>query len=295
MENSETCRLFVEKSGIEALLKLLLRPSITQSSEGMSIALHSTMVFKCFTQHHSTPLARAICSSLRTHLRETLTGISGMSVSFLLDPRASPDPNIFSSLSLVEFLLFLAASKDSRWVTALLTEFGNGNKDVLEDIGRVHREVLWQIALLEDTKAEAEDGSNGSASRQSELGINDTEDARLNSFRQFLDPLLRRRTSGWSFESQFFDLINLYRDLTRSSSLNQRQIVDTPSNLRLEASQEQHQSASSDLTESSAAKDDDNQRSYHQSCCDMLRSLSIHCPFVSRVGKGDAASISEEG
>ncbi|XP_020547513.1 E3 ubiquitin-protein ligase UPL2 isoform X2 [Sesamum indicum] len=276
MENSETCRLFVEKSGIEALLKLLLRPSITQSSEGMSIALHSTMVFKCFTQHHSTPLARAICSSLRTHLRETLTGISGMSGSFLLDPRASPDPHIFSSLSLVEFLLFLAASKDSRWVTAMLTEFGNGNKDVLEDIGRIHREVLWQIALLEDTKAEAEDGSNGSASRQSELGINDTEDARLNSFRQFLDPLLRRQTSGWSFESQFFDLINLYRDLTRSSSLNQRQIVDTPSNLRLEASQEQHQSGSSDLTDSTATKDDDNQRSYHQSCCDMVRSLSIH-------------------
>lgn len=275
MENSETCRLFVEKSGIEALLKLLLRPSITQSSEGMSIALHSTMVFKCFTQHHSTPLARAICSSLRDHLKETLTGISAVSGSFLLDPRASPDPVIFSSLSLVEFLLFLAASKDSRWVTALLTEFGNGNKDVLEDIGRIHREVLWQIALLEDNKAEAEDqfAVGVDASRQSELGMNDTEDPRLNSFRQFLDPLLRRRTSGWSFESQFFDLINLYRDLTRSSSLH-RQIVDAPSNLQVEASQEQHESGSSDLTESSARKDD--QRSFHQSCCDMVTSLSIH-------------------
>ncbi|CAE6231131.1 unnamed protein product [Arabidopsis arenosa] len=48
MENSETSRLFVEKSGIEALLKLLLRPSIAQSSEGISIALHSTIVFKGF-------------------------------------------------------------------------------------------------------------------------------------------------------------------------------------------------------------------------------------------------------
>ncbi|KAI3465189.1 hypothetical protein Pfo_021852 [Paulownia fortunei] len=275
MENSETCRLFVEKSGIEALLKLLLRPSITQSSEGMSVALHSTMVFKCFTQHHSTPLARALCSSLRDHLKETLTGISVVSGSFLLDPKASPDPVLFSSLSLVEFLLFLAASKDSRWVTALLTEFGNGNKDVLEDIGCIHREVLWQIALLEDTKAEAEDefAVRVDASRQSELGMNDTEDPRLNSFRQFLDPLLRRRTSGWSFESQFFDLMNLYRDLTRSSSLHQRQIVDAPSNLQVEASQELHQSGSSNLTESSAR---DNQRSYHQSCCDMITSLSIH-------------------
>lgn len=278
MENSETCRLFVEKSGIEALLKLLLRPSITQSSEGMSIALHSTMVFKCFTQHHSTPLARAICSSLREHLRGTLSRVSAISGSFLLDPRASPDPVVFSSLSLVEFLLFLAASKDSRWVTALLTEFGNGNKDVLEDIGRVHREVLWQISLLEDTKAEAEDQLtvSGNASRQPELGMSDPEDPRLNSFRQFLDPLLRRRTSGWSFESQFFDLINLYRDLTRSSSIHQRQTVDVTSNLQAEVSLEQDESGSSALTESSSRKDNDNQRSYHQSCCDMVSSLSIH-------------------
>ncbi|KAK6160912.1 hypothetical protein DH2020_004293 [Rehmannia glutinosa] len=254
MENSETCRLFVEKSGIEALLKLLLRPSITQSSEGMSIALHSTMVFKCFTQHHSTALARAICSSLRDHLRETLTGFSVVSGSFLLDPRAN-----------------------NRWVTALLTELGNGYKDVLENIGRIHREVLWQIALLEDTKAGADDefAVRANASQQSELGMNDTEDPRLNSFRQFLDPLLRRRNSGWSFESQFFDLINLYRDLTRSSNLHQRQIVDAPSNLQVESSQV-HQSSSSDLTESSARKDDDNHRSYHQSCCDMVTSLSLH-------------------
>ncbi|XP_042046787.1 E3 ubiquitin-protein ligase UPL2-like [Salvia splendens] len=278
MENSETCRLFVEKSGIESLLKLLLRPSITQSSEGMSIALHSTMVFKCFTQHHSTPLARAICSSLREHLKETLSRTSASSGSFLLDPRASPDPLIFSSLSLVEFLLFLAASKDNRWVTALLTEFGNENKDVLEDIGRIHREVLWQISLLEEAKAEAGDKLTGtvSASRQSELGINDVEDPRLSSFRQLLDPLLRRRTSGWSFESQFFDLINLYRDLTRSSSLHQRQTVDAPSNSEVEVNQEEDVSGPSALIESSSRKDNDTQRSYHQSCCDMVSSLSIH-------------------
>lgn len=278
MENSETCRLFVEKSGIESLLKLLLRPSITQSSEGMSIALHSTMVFKCFTQHHSTPLARALCSSLREHLKETLSRTSAISGSFLLDPRASPDSMIFSSLSLVEFLLFLAASKDNRWVTALLTEFGNGNKDVLEDIGRVHREVLWQISLLEDTKAEAEDQLTGpaNASRQSDLGMGDPDDPRLNSFRQFLDPLLRRRTSGWSFESQFFDLINLYRDLTRSSSLHQRQNLDAPSSSQVEANQERDESGSSALIEPSSRKDNDTQRSYHQSCCDMVSSLSIH-------------------
>ncbi|CAK9186569.1 unnamed protein product [Ilex paraguariensis] len=275
-ENSETCRLFVERSGIESLLKLILRPSISQSSEGMSIALHSTMVFKGFAQHHSAPLARAFCSSLRDHLKKALMGFSVASGSFLLDPKMIPDSEIFSSLFLVEFLLFLAASKDNRWIAALLTEFGNGSKDVLEDIGRVHREVLWQIALQEDAKLEIEDdgASLGDESQQSELNTSEAEELRFNSFRQFLDPLLRRRMSGWSFESQFFDLINLYRDLTRASGL-QRQTVDGPSNMQLGATHQPHQPGTSDDAVASGRKEDDKQRSYYSSCCDMVRSLSL--------------------
>ncbi|KAL3514293.1 hypothetical protein ACH5RR_027010, partial [Cinchona calisaya] len=278
MENSETCRLFVEKSGIEALLKLLLRPSVAQSSEGMSIALHSTMVFKSFTQHHSTPLARAFCSSLKDNLKNALTGFGHVSGSFLLDPRVTPDNGIFSSLFIVEFLLFLAASKDNRWVTALLTEFGDGSKDVLEDIGRIHREVLWQIALLEDSKIDIEDDATGSAdeSRQTEVDLIDSEEQRVNSFRQFLDPLLRRRMSGWSVESQFFDLINLYRDLTRTSGLQQRLAVDGLSNLRPGVSHQSQQSGSANGTDSGDRKDEDRQKSYYHSCCDMMRSFSIH-------------------
>ncbi|KAK6938058.1 Ubiquitin-associated domain, partial [Dillenia turbinata] len=277
MENSETCRLFVEKSGIEALLKLLLQPSIAQSSEGMSIALHSTMVFKAFTQHHSAPLARAFCSALRDHLKKALTGFSVASGFFLLDPRSTPDSGIFSALFVIEFLLFLAASKDNRWVTALLTEFGNDSKDVLEDIGNVHREVLWQIALLEDAKLESEDEDAGSAakSQQSELASNETEEQRINSFRQFLDPLLRRRVSGWSVESQFFDLLNLYRDLGRATGVQHRLTLDGPSNLRLGGSQQSQQLASSD-TSLINKKEGDKQRSYYSSCCDMVRSLSFH-------------------
>ncbi|KAJ9560583.1 hypothetical protein OSB04_005743 [Centaurea solstitialis] len=281
MENAETCRLFVEKVGIEALLKLLLRPSITQSSEGMSIALHSTMVFKSFTQNHSAPLARAFCSALRDYLKTTLTGFSALSGSFLLDPRATPDAGVFPSLFLVEFLLFLAASKDNRWVTALLQEFGNDSKDVLEDIGRAHREILWQIALVEDAKFESEDGSAGSAdgSRHVESNTSESEEQRFNSFRQFLDPIPRRRMSGWSFESQFFDLITLYRDLTHASGLPQRQSTDGLSALHPGSShQSQPSGSSSDAAGAGASgpKEADKQRSYYSSCCDMMRSLSLH-------------------
>ncbi|GMY07746.1 E3 ubiquitin-protein ligase UPL2-like [Fagus crenata] len=274
MENSETCRLFVEKLGIEALLKLLLRPSIAQSFDGMSIALHSTMVFKGFTQNHSAPLARAFCSALRDHLKKALTGFGVASGSFLLDPKMAQDGGIFSSLFLVEFLLFLAASKDNRWASALLTEFGNGSKDVLEDIGHVHREILWQISLLEDAKPEVEDDGvvSTSESQQAESSTNGTEEQRFNSFRQILDPLLRRRTSGWSIESQFFDLLNIYRDLGRPTGSQQRRI-DSPSNLRFGATNQlHHPDAAGDVSR----KESDKQRSYYTSCCDMVRSLSFH-------------------
>ncbi|KAI4308660.1 hypothetical protein L6164_031715 [Bauhinia variegata] len=278
MENSETCRLFVEKSGIEALLKLLLRPTIAQSSDGMSIALHSTMVFKGFAQHHSTPLARAFCSSLRDHLKKALAGFGAAPGPLLLDPKMTSHGDIFSSLFLVEFLLFLAASKDNRWVTALLSEFGNGSKDVLEDIGRVHCEVLWQIALLENTKPEIEDdvACSSGESQQAEVDANEMEEQRFNSFRQFFDPLLRRRTSGWSIESQFFDLINLYRDLGRATGSQHRSSSIGPSNARLSSSHQSHNSGSTDAAGTLRKKEYDKQRPYYTSCCDMVRSLSFH-------------------
>ncbi|XP_043712175.1 E3 ubiquitin-protein ligase UPL1-like isoform X2 [Telopea speciosissima] len=280
MENSETCRLFVEKKGIEALMKLLLRPSIAQSSEGMSVALHSTIVFKGFTQHHSAVLARAFCSSLRDHMKKALDGFSSVTGSFLLDPRMTPDKGIFPSLFVVEFLLFLAASKDNRWVTALLTEFGNGSKEVLEDIGRMHREVLWQIALLENAKLDLEDKGSGSCSsskpQKSDTNTGETEEQRFNSFRQFLDPLMRRRMTGWSVESQFFDLISLYRDIGRAAGVQQRLFLDGPSNPRLGSSQQLHRSGSSDASGTTSSMEGDTQRTYYSSCCDMMRSLAFH-------------------
>ncbi|KAK7275857.1 hypothetical protein RIF29_16983 [Crotalaria pallida] len=276
MENSETCRLFVEKSGIEVLLKLLLQPTIAQSSDGMSIALHSTMVFKGFAQHHSTALARAFCSSLREHLKKALAGFGASSEPLLLDPRMATDGGTFSSLFLVEFLLFLAASKDNRWVTALLTELGNSSKDVLEDIGHIHREVLWQIALLENTKTEIEDDGASSDSHQADVDAIETEEQRFNSFRQFLDPLLRRRTSGWSMESQFFDLINLYRDLGRSGGSQHRPGSALHSNMRSSSGNQLQHSGSDDNTGTTNRKESDKQRTYYNSCCDMVRSVSFH-------------------
>lgn len=280
MENLEACRLFVEKKGIEALMNLLLQPGIAQSSEGMTIALHSTVVFKGFTQHHSTPLAQAFCSSLRVHLKKALSTFSLASDSLLLVPSSTPESGVFSSLFVVEFILFLAASKDNRWMNALLSEFGNGSKDVLEDIGRVHQEVLWQISLIDGLKNEMEDDCSGSGSgstselHRPDVVMNETEEQRFNSFRQFLDPLMRRRVSGWSVESHFFDLVSLYRELGRATGFHQRLGMDASPNQRLGSNHELNRSNPADAH--AVGRTGGKQSSYYSSCSDMLRSLSFH-------------------
>ncbi|THU49759.1 hypothetical protein C4D60_Mb06t12920 [Musa balbisiana] len=274
MENSETCRMFVEKGGIENLLRLLQRPSITQSSDGMPIALHSTVVFKGFTQHHSAPLARAFSASLREHLKKALNGFSSVSGLSLQDTKFTQDSEIFSSLFVVEFLLFLASSKDNRWMSALLTEFGDSSRDVLEDIGCVHREVLWQIAFLEDSKIER-DYDSSSNEVNVDPGVVDSDEQRISSFRQYLDPLLRRRVSGWSIESQVSDLISIYRDLGRAATGSHRYGVEGYSALRVASSSRSRPSNS--LDSSAASKtEEDKRKSYHSLCHEMMRSLSYH-------------------
>ncbi|ONM32412.1 E3 ubiquitin-protein ligase UPL1 [Zea mays] len=274
MENSETCRLFVEKGGLNALLTLLLRPSITLSSGGMPIALHSTMVFKGFTQHHSTPLARAFCSSLREHLKSALGELDKVSNSFEM---TKIEKGAIPSLFVVEFLLFLAASKDNRWMNALLSEFGDASREVLEDIGRVHREVLWKISLFEENKIDAEISLSSSTSeaQQPDLSASDIGDSRYTSFRQYLDPILRRRGSGWNIESQVSDLINMYRDIGSAASDSQRVGSDRYSSLGLPSSSQDQSSSSSDANVSTRSEEE-KKNSEHSSCFDMMRSLSYH-------------------
>lgn len=74
----------------------------------MPIAFHSTMVFKGFTQQHLTPLARAFCSSLKEHLKNALQELDTVF--------RSCEKGSIPSLFIVEFLLFLVASKDNRCV-----------------------------------------------------------------------------------------------------------------------------------------------------------------------------------
>ncbi|KAI5441756.1 hypothetical protein KIW84_010991 [Lathyrus oleraceus] len=157
------------------------------------------------------------------------------------------------------------------------------HKDVLENIGHVYREILWQISLLENTKREIEDdvASSLTDSQPAEADANETEDQRFKYFRQILDPLFRRRTSGWGIESQFFDLINLYRDLGRATGSSHQTNSIGSSNRRLGSSNQLNQSGSVDVSEANN-KECDKQRMPYASYCDMVRSLSFHITRLSQ-------------
>ena len=64
MENPETCRIFVEKKGIEALMRFLTLSSIPLSLEGMYVAMHMVAVCKAFTRQHLELLSTFLCLCL---------------------------------------------------------------------------------------------------------------------------------------------------------------------------------------------------------------------------------------
>ncbi|KAL0693668.1 hypothetical protein Bca4012_060848 [Brassica carinata] len=245
----------------------LLRHVSSLRSTGVEIIIEIVDRIACFGESSSSSssvnLAESTAMEMDSDVKKALEGLKDLSGTFLLDRKLSPSCGIFSSLFLVEFLLFLAASKDNRWVTALLSEFANGSKDVLESIGHLHRQILWHIAVYESATLESPNTSP--EPEQTELSINGTEGQRFSSFRQFLDPSFQRRTSGWSAESQFFDLINLYRDLGRASTgFQPRPVSDGPS-------------SSSDA---SGNRELERDGSYYTSCCDMVRSLAFHITYI---------------
>ena len=84
---------------------------------------------------------------------------------------------VFWCLFVVQFFVFLAdATRENRWLAALMAEFGNDSKDVLLDIGMIHREILCQVALIEDSKAVIKK-EDGNVSTSSSVTINLDEHA----------------------------------------------------------------------------------------------------------------------
>nr|XP_027062177.1 E3 ubiquitin-protein ligase UPL1 [Coffea arabica]XP_027064851.1 E3 ubiquitin-protein ligase UPL1-like isoform X2 [Coffea arabica] len=219
LQNSDACRIFVEKKGIEAVLQLFVLPSMPLSvSVGQSISV----AFKNFSPQHSVSLARAVCSFLRDHLKATvelLVSVEGMPLAQLEVAQRSKFLRCLSSL---EGILSLANSL-LKGTTTIISELGSADSDVFKDLGRVYRDTLWQVSLCCDTKADekrnveaepesAEGGVSNAAGRESD------DDANIVSYR-YTNPVTVRTSSHspWGLEREFISVVRSSEGFNRRS------------------------------------------------------------------------------
>ncbi|KAK1269560.1 E3 ubiquitin-protein ligase UPL1 [Acorus gramineus] len=149
LQNAETCSLFIEKKGLEAVLQLFSLPLMPL---WVSIGQNVSVAFKKFSPQHSVRLARVVCTFLREHLRlvnDLLESVSGIQLAKL---EGAKQTKVLRSLSSLEGLLLL--SNFLLKGTSMISELGSTDADVLNDLGRAYKAVLWQITLICYSKAD---------------------------------------------------------------------------------------------------------------------------------------------
>ncbi|CAL5402632.1 unnamed protein product [Camellia sinensis] len=219
LQNAEICRIFVEKKGIEAVLQLFTLPLMPLSvSVGQSISV----ALKNFSAQHSASLARAICSFLREHLKssnEILVSVGGTQLAQL---EASKQMMVLRCLSSLEGILSLFNSL-LKGTTTVVSELGTSDADVLKDLGRAYREVLWQISLCCDSRVDEKqnvelepESADAAVSNATERESDD--DASIPVVR-YMNPVSVRNSSQshWGAEREFLSVVRSTEGFNRRS------------------------------------------------------------------------------
>ncbi|KAL7249065.1 hypothetical protein ACSBR1_011264 [Camellia fascicularis] len=219
LQNADTCRIFVEKKGIEAVLQLFTLPLMPLSvSVGQSISVS----FKNFSAQHSTSLARAVCSFLREHVKTTnelLISVEGTQIGLL---EVSMQMKVLRCLSSLEGILSLSNSL-LKGNAAVVSELGTADADVLKDLGRTHREILWQISLCCDSKVEEKQNvevepESADAAVSNTSGRESDDDANIPVV-SYMNPLYVRNSSQsqWGAELDFLSVVRSGEGFNRRS------------------------------------------------------------------------------
>ena len=219
LQNADTCRIFVEKKGIEAVLLLVTLPLMPLSvSVGQSIS----NAFKNFSPQHSASLARAVCLFLREHLKltnELLLSVGGMQ---LAEVESAKQTKVLKCLASLEGILSLSNFL-LKGTTTVVSELGTADADILKDLGKVYREILWQISLCCDSKVDEKknvdlepEGTDSAVSNAT--GRESDDDAGIPAVR-YMNPVSVRSTSHpqWGGERQFLSVVRSGEGLNRRS------------------------------------------------------------------------------
>ncbi|XP_031403999.1 E3 ubiquitin-protein ligase UPL1-like isoform X2 [Punica granatum] len=219
LQNAETCRIFVEKKGIEAVLQLLTLPSMP-----LSVPLgHSlSIAFKNFSLQHSASLAHAVCSFLRQYSSTTNSLLESVAGTPLAAVESAKQAKILRNLSILEDILSLSIFL-LKGTTTLFTELGAADADSLKDLGRTYREVIWQVSSCNDSKVEEkkaveQDQENADAGSSNPVARESDDDANMPVVR-YMNPVSIRNGSQslWGGEREFFSVVRSGESLHRRS------------------------------------------------------------------------------
>ncbi|KAK9074252.1 hypothetical protein SSX86_006849 [Deinandra increscens subsp. villosa] len=256
LQNSDTCRIFVEKKGIEAVLQLFTLPLMPYS---VSIGQSTSIAFKNFSPHHSASLARALCLFLREHLKSTnelLVSLGGMQLAQVEDSKRTKVSRCLSSL---EGILSLSNSL-SKGTTNLVSELGTSDADVLRDLGVAYREILWQVSIGCDSKAD-EKQSNETETEHVTANSTDTaiaasDDDTSMPVVRYMNPASVRNSSHphWGLERDFVSVVRSGEGFSRRSRHGLARIRGGRTNRHLEALHIDPE-ASMGTTEASSSQD----------------------------------------
>nr|DAD23683.1 TPA_asm: hypothetical protein HUJ06_025146 [Nelumbo nucifera] len=257
LQNADTCRIFIEKKGVEAVLQLFTLPLMPLS---VSVGQNISIAFKNFSPQNSAALARAACSFLREHLKltnELLTTVGG---SQLTELEAATQTKVLRCLSSLEGILLLSNFL-LKSTTTMVSELGSADADVLKDLGRVYKEIVWHISLCSDVKVdEKRDGDQEigttDAAISNAAGRESDDDANLVPAVRYMNPVSVRNASQshWSGEQEFLSVVRSSEGLHRHSRHGSTRLRGGRTGRQLEASQTDSEGSAS-LQNTSATQD----------------------------------------
>ncbi|XP_028759255.1 E3 ubiquitin-protein ligase UPL1 [Neltuma alba] len=215
LQNADTCRIFVEKKGIEAVLNLFTLPLMPPfASVGQSISV----AFKNFSPQHYVSLARAVCSFLRERLKSTnelLDSVGGTQLA-LVEP--AKRTKVLGYLSSLEGLLTLSIFL-LKGTTTVVSELGTADADVLKDIGKAYKEIIWQISLCNDSKSDVKNTEQESEVSQvtPNAGERESDDDANIPVVRYMNPVSARNGSQslWSGDHEFLSVVRSAESLHR--------------------------------------------------------------------------------
>lgn len=218
LQNADTCRIFVEKKGIEAILQLFTLPLMPMS---ITVGVDISIAFKNFSPQHSASLARAVCSFLREHLKSTNELLVSVGGTQLAELEVEKQTNVLRHLYSLECILFLSNFL-LKGTSSVVSELGTADADVLKDLGRAYREVLWQISLCCDSKVDDKknvelEPENAVAAPSSTAGRESDEYVNIPMVRYNPVSVRNNTQSHWSGEREFLSVVRSGEGLHRRS------------------------------------------------------------------------------